>query len=351
MYPKVPQSLPTANPDEILPTISRWSKASSIILIGIFIGAIALAATLKYKVTIKAPIIVRPEGELRLVEAGIEGTVERIEVKNNQQVQQGEIIAYLKEQQLRYTEQNLQANLEKIKQQLEQIQLQLVALKTQIKAETLANERTIAAATSRWHLLEQEYLEKQTVTQADVREAQAAKRLAEEELSLYQQLEGTGAIAKRQLKEKEAALEIAVARLQRAEALVNPSKSAVKEAQQEIAKTQALGESNLAELKQEQELLLRQQTDLEKQRQSAQHSLQQMQLNLNKLTIRSPISGTIQELSLRNQGQVVELGEVVAQIIPQQAPLIIKAQLNQNAISQVKVGQGTTMRIDSCIYT
>jgi HlyD family secretion protein len=79
--------------------------------------------------------------------------------------------------------------------------------------------------------------------------------------------------------------------------------------------------------------------------------LGQIDRDLARLTLRAPVTGVIQDLALRNPGQVLSAGEVVAHLAPAQAPLLVKALVNQNDISQIKPGQGVTLRIDSCVYT
>ena len=69
-------------------------------------------------------------------------------------------------------------------------------------------------------------------------------------------------------------------------------------------------------------------------------------LRLVEATLRAPVTGVIQDLALRNPGQVLSAGEVVAHLAPAQAPLLVKALVNQNDISQIKPGQAVTLRID-----
>jgi multidrug efflux pump subunit AcrA (membrane-fusion protein) len=74
-------------------------------------------------------------------------------------------------------------------------------------------------------------------------------------------------------------------------------------------------------------------------------------IELKPTTILAPIAGTIQELNLRNQYQVVHPGDRVAQIVPQNAALEIKAIVAPGDIDNVKVGQIVQMRVSACTYT
>ncbi len=338
-------------PDEFLPPISRWSRLGGFVLVGIFGGAISLSALLKYNVTVKAPAVVRPEGELRIVEATATGQVRQILVTANDEVQQGDELVILDDAELRSRQQQIQAELSQLQRQQQQIQQERVALDSQIQAEIRAAEGAIASAQAQLNLRQRDYREQQTTTAADLREANAAVQFAREELNRYRQLADTGALADLQLKEKEAALETALARLDRTQGRLNPSAAAVDQAQEEMRQAQARGDSTLATLRQTQQALTRQQTELEQQIQAHQQTFRQVSLELARFVVRAPISGTIQSISLRNQNQVLQSGDVIAQIAPLNAELTIKAQVSQADVSRVQIGQQANVRIDSCPYT
>lgn len=351
MVPLNPTSLSVLNPDEFLPPISRWSRLGGLALVGLFGGAIALAAVLQYNVTVKAPAVVRPKGDLRIVESAASGRVQRILVKTNDQVEQGDPIAILDDAELKSQQQQIQAELDQLQRQRGQIQEELTALTSQIQAETGAMESAIAAAQAQLALRQRDYRDQQTTTTATLREAEAAQQLAQEELNRYRELAGTGALADLQLKEKEAALATAQARVDKNRALLNPSVAAVSQAEADIQQAQAHGNATLAGLRQTQESLARQQADLDKQLQVQQQELHQIQIDLEQLTIRAPIAGTIQSLALRNPNQVLEVGEAIAQIAPAAATVVIQAQVSQADISRIALGQTANIRVDSCPYT
>lgn len=343
--------LKTITPNEFLPPISRWSRLGGLALVGIFGGVIALSALLKYNVTVKAPAVVRPEGDLRIVESTATGQVKQILVAANDDVAQGDPLVILDDAEVRSLQQQHQAELDQIQRQQQQIQQERVALDSQIQAETRAAEGAIAAAQAQLDLRQRNYREQQTTTAADLREANAAVQFAQEELNRYRQLADTGALADLQLKEKEAALETALARLDRTQGRLNPSAAAIDQAEEEMRQTQARGESTLANLRQTQQVLTRQQTELEQQIQAHQQTLQQVNLELARLVVRAPVTGTIQSLNLRNPDQVLQSGAAIAQIAPSNVELIIHAQVSQADAGRVQVGQQANVRIDGCPYT
>jgi HlyD family secretion protein len=343
-------SLPVAKPDEFLPPIGRWTTIGGLVMLIAFGGAILLSTVLKYKVVVKAPASLRPTGELRLVQAAAEGSIERIEVQPNQRVEAGQVIATVDDSRLQTRKTQLENSLQQSRQQLAELDAQLQALAQQQTAETTRLERTVAAAEADLRLQQRAYQESQIATVANLQEAEAAVNLAQEELNRYRNLSGTGAIAQLQVQEKAAALQVAQARLKRAQAALEPSPAEVEKAGETVAQTQATLEATLAQLRQERTQLEQQRAELQNQLSQDQQEWQQVQTELAQTIITAPSAGTIQALNLRNRSQVVRLGDVLAEIAPSQLPLQIKAQVAAQHIGKVEVGQTVQMRVSACPY-
>lgn len=339
-----------SSPDKFLPPIGQLPILGGIVLLVAFSGAITLAGILKYKVTVKAVATVRPGGELRIVQSAIEGTVSQIFVEANQPIKAGETVAILDASRLQTQKNQLQGSLQQNVQQQMQLIAQLAALNQQVSAETEQRNRTIAAAKASLSLNQRTYQDRLITTSAEVREATAAVELAREELTRYKQLSGTGAISEIQVGEKEAALKTAQARLERVSASLNPSPAEVNIAQEAIEQERAKGTATLAALSKEREQLLQKQAELQTQIDRDRKEFQQVETDLKNTIVRAPTSGIIQELNLRNQSQVVRLGDVIAQIAPSDAPLRIKAVVAVQDVDQVKVGQSVYMRVSACSY-
>lgn len=319
-------------------------------LLAAFGGAVVLATVLKYKVTVKAPATIRPVGELRIVQAGTEGQIKSIEVAANQSIQQGDRIATIDDSQLQTQKSQFQGSIERSQQQLIRLDAQIATLDQQVAAVRDQRDRTIAAAQAEFNLSQRTYQDTQVTTSTDVREAEAAVELAQEEVSRYQQLSGTGAISQIQLGEKKAALKTAQARLDRVRAVLNPSAAPVDIAREKIAQEQASGTATLATLSKEREQLLQQRVALQNQQERDRKDLKQVETNLQQTIVRAPASGIIQALTLRNRSQVVRAGEEIAQIAATEAPLQIKAIVAAQDISKIKQGQAVHMRVSACPY-
>jgi multidrug efflux pump subunit AcrA (membrane-fusion protein) len=398
-------------PTQFIPPIRRWVSIGGIIMVSSFAAAIGLSTILKYKVTVQAPAAIRPVGELRLVQSTLEGSVLSIAVRENQVVKKGDAIATVKDLRL---ENKLQTRLNqlagdsrKAKQQLQAIDAQISASDRQNVAEIDRTNRSIAGIESELSRAQRDYRDKQITTQAEVAEAEAnwkaarrEQQAAEIELKVveanlkslqasyqsafarsqrYKNAGTAGAISTNLLEEARLTTEqqaqaivaqqatilkqqqivarngeavvAAAARTQRTQAALNPSKSDSITIVQKIAGEQASGKAAVARLQQDQLKLLQQRVEIANQIATNDRDIAQITTELKPIPILAPTSGTIQELSLRNNLQVVRIGDRLAQIIPTGTPLDIKALVAISDISNVKVGQTVQMRVSACPYT
>ncbi|MEH2203977.1 MAG: HlyD family efflux transporter periplasmic adaptor subunit [Nostoc sp.] len=332
-----PDFLRPVESDEYLPPISSWTWLGGIFLIGSVGAAFGLASVIQYNIVVRAAGTVRPTGEIRLVQAAVEGTVRSIRVKENQVVKRGDEIALLYDAQLQSKKSQIAGNIRQNHLQRTQIDAQLRALQTQITAESNSMGQAIISAQADLSRNQRDYGDKRITSKAEVEEVEASVELAKEELKRYQQLAETGAIAALQIKEKEQAFKAVLARLERIKTGLNPTRANVQIAQERIAQERAKGESMLAALNKEKQELIGRQVEIQNQISSAQEELKQLSTELQKTVIQASEAGTILKLELRNPGQVVRAGDAIAQIAPSKAPLVIKARVAASDISKVKV--------------
>jgi HlyD family secretion protein len=234
---------------------------------------------------------------------------------------------------------------------MDQMRAQIAALDLQIAAETELLNRTVSGAQAELSLSERSYQERLLTTAADVREARASVDFAREELSRLRTLASRGLISELQLKEKEANLEAAEARLDRVEAALNPGTARIEMAEEKIVQERARGAALLARSRKERELLLQRQVEIQARLDTDREELRQMATEIENTVIRAPISGVIQELELRNRGQVVRSGDLVARIAPGSTSLEIKAFVALRDIGKVELGQNVQMRVSACPFT
>lgn len=356
--------LPPAQANEFLPPISRWMTFGGLIIVGVLGAAIAVTAVVKYKVTVKGQASVRPAGELRLVQAATEGSVMHIAVKVHQQVEQGDVIATIDDFQLQTKKSQLQSSIQQAQLQQMQINAQISALDSQIRAETDRMNSGVAAATAELNGRQREYQDQRVTGVAEFAEAEATVRAVEAALGAarsknnrYHSIAETGAISTDQLEEvqleveqQEQSLEATQAALQNAQAALNPTDAAVTIAAEQMVQEKASGQAKLATLTKEREALIQQRIEIDKQLEHDTRELQQVVFELRQTTITATADGVVTKLNLRNSNQVVHSGEQIAEIVPSNAPLEVKAAISPQDIDKVKAGQNAQMRVSACPY-
>ncbi len=337
-------------PDEFLPPVSLWTTLGGAILISAVGAAVILATFLRYNITVKAPAVVRPSGDLRLVQAEREGTVVEIAVQTNQAVQRGDVIAMLNTAPLEAQQRQLEGAMQQSQVQINQIDAQIQLMDEQIDAEGRSLDQDIAIAQSELSRSQQESEEQQATVQANLEEAEANLTFARSEARRYEQLVGSGAVAQLQLEEKQAAVQAAEAQVARAQAAISPSRAPVAIAQDQLTQEQSRRRATLVTLTRERESLKQRRSELETQVLADQQALRQTELDLQKMVIRAPHDGIIHQLTLRNVNQVVQASETLAAIAPTNDDLIIRAMVAPQDIDRVEPSQKVQMRVSACPY-
>ncbi|MEH2253230.1 HlyD family efflux transporter periplasmic adaptor subunit [Nostoc sp.] len=398
--------LPPIQTNQFLPPISRWTSFGGMFILCILGLAVPVAAVAKYKVTVQGQAVVRPAGELRIVQAATEGQIMHIYVKENQVVKKGDAIAIIDDSRLQTKKSQLQTSIQQSKLQLVQMNGQINALNSQIRAETDRINRIITGAQAELSGRRREYQDKNITTVSELQEADANVKIAEKELhageaqlktaqanlhateaalgvaqskqNRYESVATQGALSKDQLEEaqlaarqqeqavkaQQAAVEVqqqtierlqqavsaVIARRQRAQVAVNPSNTEVTVATERIAQEKAGGESSKATSEKERQALIKQQIEIEKQLERDTSELKQAQIDLAQTTIAATADGIVSQLNLRNPGQTVRAGEELVQIVPTNAPQVLKAAVASENQSKLKIGQKVQMRVSACPY-
>ncbi|MEO0432148.1 MAG: HlyD family efflux transporter periplasmic adaptor subunit [Cyanobacteria bacterium J06656_5] len=346
-----PAALGEVIPADFLPPIHRWQRLGGLAGVITLGTALVLSRIITFRETVKAPVIVRPQGELRLVEAAVPGRVSQIVVQENDWVNAGDAIAYLDATRLQNETVQLQTSALQTRHQLEQIDYQLQSLEQRRVATRERTQGSLRAATAELTLAQKQLRERQLVNQTDLRQLQTEIDLAQENVNRYRQLVEQGAISISQLRDYEVALAAALANFEKASVTAHPSQADVTIAQQQIIQTQAQGSATLAQLQQEANTLEQQKSNLLNQLNKIQQDLAQTEADSALLVLRAPVSGIIQTLGLRNHNQVVALGAPIAQIAANDEPLIAKAWVNSKDINTLELKQAARLRISACPYT
>ncbi len=104
-------------------------------------------------------------------------------------------------------------------------------------------------------------------------------------------------------------------------------------------------------LAQERRTLLKQEWELQKQQNQVQQQLEQIKAQMDSAVIRAPIDGIITQLEVPSPGETIKPEQIAAHIVPGEAPLIFKAWVKAEDISQVNVDAEVHIRISAYPFT
>ncbi|MBS4095202.1 MAG: HlyD family type I secretion periplasmic adaptor subunit [Sulfuricella sp.] len=81
-----------------------------------------------------------------------------------------------------------------------------------------------------------------------------------------------------------------------------------------------------------------------------EETLQRLQAKVDRLVVRSPNNGHVQDLKVQTIGQVIQPGALLMQIVPVDAPLEAVVKIPPKDIGYVKIGQPVNLRVTSFDY-
>jgi HlyD family type I secretion membrane fusion protein len=314
-----PTTLTSASVDQFLPPPQPWAKSIGRRIIIMFGGLVLVLAILPYEQTVRARGIIRPSGENTLVQSEQQGIISRVLIRANQIVKSNQILAVIDQQQLLVRRQQILKELDQVSEQRRQIMQQQQQLKTELLSNRILNQAQIGAS------------------KGDVNKADATLTLAQTEMNRYRELAEIGAVPKLLSQEKAASFLIA--------------SSALSQAQYGVAEQQAKLRAEVARLSQGLNGLRSQLAEQERQTVALKTQLAEVNRSMRHAAIRSPIEATVITTRLNHVGQVVNTGEVIAELSPLQAPMVAKAQIAAKDIGEIKRGQNVYLRIAACPYS
>lgn len=312
-------TLAPASVDQFLPPPDPWSRTIGQRIV-IACGALILAAAvLPYEQTVRASGLVRASGDNTMIRSEQQGRITQVLIRPNQVVKANQILAVLDRKPLEERRQQLLREIQEVDRQRQQIMEQ----QNQLKLELSSNQRLNQAQIN--------------VSRGDVRKADASLTLAQNEMERYQELASAGAVPKLLSQEKTANFLIA--------------SSTLSQAQFSVAEQRAKLVAEAARLAQGLNSLQSQMADQIRQALSLRTQLEDVNRSLDHAAIRSPVAATVISTQLNHVGQVVNAGEVIADLAPLHAPLVIKAKIPAKDVAVLKTEQKAYLRIAACPYS
>ena len=358
------QNLSVVEVEEFLPSIGKWITWGGMAVMIVIALIIPVSSVLKYKTKVKVSATIRPEGEVRLVQAKTEGQIVDIAAEPGEAVEKGDILATIDPFELKSQKRTIEKAIIQQRSQLAQLNSQIANLNRQTIAESDRNSLEILAAQAELDGNIRTYENTNTEVNSQLEEAQAQLKAAEATLEAaknrqtrYQSVADEGALAKEELAEAELEVirqqqevEAAMAGLNTARAAIDPSDAEVEIARQRIRQLEKSGLTAITGLNREKEALVQQRIEIERQIQQSKGELEQINKQLKNTKIDATAKGTISKLELRNPGQLVQVGQEIAQIIPDGEALAINTLVTPEDIGKVELGLDVQMRVSSCAY-
>ena len=238
----------------------------------------------------------------------VNGQVQRVLVKDTQQVKQGDLLVQIDDRDAKIAVAAAQAELTKAKRQYKQTRANSSALNSQV----FVSDDGIHSA------------------EAQVQKAQVDLSKAEKELQRRQQLSASGAISKEELSTAQIAVDNAKAGLAVNKAALAQAISNQKAAQSTLAANEALIQDS--DENSTPDVLI------------AETKLKQALLDLERTQIKAPLDGVVTRRNIQ-VGQRVAPGTVMMMVVPV-AQLYVDANFKESQLEKVQAGQKVTLLSD-----
>lgn len=344
------ENLHKFNPDYFLFSISSQVRLLGFALLILIAGLITVSSSLTYNVVVKGRSVIRPVGGIKVVESRKAGIIKSIAVSKNQRVKKGDIIAILELNELEISKNKLIKNINQKQQKIAQIDSQIELINQQIISESQSFDQELLIAEMQLNQVKLDSEKQKIAAQANLQEIEAELFLAENETKAYQNLFEQGVISELEVKEKQAAFIRVQSRLIKAKSELNTGGFNQKIAETRIVQLTSQRNTQLTNLNQQQESLLRERLEIETNLIEEEKNLEQLAIELEKSTIKASANGRIIELHLSNEQQFVNANDVIAEIMPDDVNLVINSLVSNRDIDKVNIGQSARLQINACPY-
>lgn len=320
-----------------------WTRSLLHLLVAFTMVALPWVMLTKVDETGQARGVLQPQGAVYRMDAPVAGTVIAVNVAKGQAVKAGQVLLELDAETLRA---NLQQTRAELESQLDRL--------TQL--ESTKNQLLIAINTQRQQNQSQqsEKLSQIEQTRQRLQYSQTAIALADSrfekdqrEVERYRDLRQTGVVPDVKVTEVERVADESLRMQQQATA--ERQQAAVKLRELQSSQESLVHSGELAVLKIQEQLdnLTGQMTSLEADVIKSRSQIKSLETQIEQRKIRAPKSGVLFELSIEKEAAVVQPGQLVAQIAPQNTPLILKAQMPSQESGFLRVGLPVKIKFDA----
>ncbi len=380
--------------EELLDSLPRtWTRSVLYLLAAFSVVALPWAMLSKVDETGSARGRIEPKGATQRLDSQASGNITTVNVKEGETVKAGQVLLEMESDVLQANLQEAKRKLEGQNNQLSQLEILKKKLVLSIDVQKQQNEYQGLEKTSQVYQAQQNIYTQQSQynlqkaekaaqieqakqaiesTKTDYELAKIRLENAQEKLPRYQKAYKAGAISQErflEVKHAVAETEKALAkartemagshyRLKEAEGnyqkIINQAASEIKKAQisfeqEKYGKSGVINSGRLALLKQEEELK-NIEGQISKLRSDIGQTLSQIKsinIQIQQRVVRSPIDGTIYDFPIGKAGSVVQPGQMLAQIAPENTPFVLKAKIASQESGFLQKGMPVKMKFDA----
>jgi HlyD family secretion protein len=380
--------------EELLDALPKaWTRSMLYLLISFTVVALPWVMFTKVDETGNASGRIEPKGSTQKLDSVVTGSVIAVNVKEGTNVKAGQVLVEIESEVLRTEIQQSQAKLEGLvnrQGQLELLKNQVLLViniqERQNQSQTLEKlaqlnqaRQNLDAKQSAYHLQQLEKLAQIDKVEQNINSTQISHRLAKRRLSRdllevkrYRLLLQEGAIpetrvvevektaedserlqeeAKANIQQSELHLQEELSRynsiMSQAQSDIEQAKFRLQEEENSYGSVVQAGKLTLLKSQEQYKDLQTQITSLKSEISQTKSQITSLQLQLQQRVVRSPIDGTIFELPIKKPGSVVQPGQMIAQIAPKGAALILKAEMPSRQSGFVKEGMPVKIKFDA----
>jgi membrane fusion protein, adhesin transport system len=346
----LPLELEDARPIEMQRTVLRTGAA-------VLMAAIIWAGLTPIRELAIAPGLILPKGDVRVIQHLEGGIVAEIYHRAGDNVRSGEPLLRLASAQTGGDLSQLEVRLESLKQHQSQLEQLIISQKKDLPLQpdgksSLGSEQQAVLATridernSEHRTLDSRIAQRKTEVANLENEITGLQRMVDIRTQVFNDksnLLKQGLATRRAYLDDQTSLEVAKAQLLNANGRLDTTRQALDEAISLFASSDAEAQRVWSE-----EL-----SKVNAEIRETREALSKQQDRFERLTVRAPVSGTVQMLNIKSIGEVIRAGDTFAKIVPKDVPLFAEVQIRPDDIGHVRVGDAAELRVtafDPSIY-
>ena len=301
------------------------------VLAGLFAGALAWSYWTEVDVVVRAPGVVRPEGEVVRITSEVGGMIEAVYVQEGDDVQTGDPLLRLDGQQTRLER-------ELIEQQIALLGVQLVDVDRKIRDAANVHQVEIRKVETETNTARQDLSERQAEHESLLQSAALEVERARADYAVNEQLLDAG-LATRQTHDR-LETDLSLAQNRYAQLSHRAPRAATLDS---LLETKDLIDARFEAQERD---LRAQATPIESQLSDLRSRLQQREEDQEKRLIRSPATGQLTLLPILHPGEYLPAGTLIATLAPTPLHTIVEAMVSNRDAADVHPGQPARLIID-----